>query len=99
LCRTLDAWGLDYFFDTQGLGAGQQLNETIQREISSRDILLRVCSAATQRSFWMSLEVSAFRGLQANDHRQGHSDRRLLINLILDGDYSREPFDAATLFI
>lgn len=99
LMTALDAWGVDYFFDTQGLGAGQQLNERIQREISSRDILLRVCTAATQRSFWMSLEASAFRGLQASDHRQGQGDRRMLINLILDGDYSREPFDAATLFI
>lgn len=99
LLTALDAWGIDYFFDTQGLGAGQQLNERIQQELTSRDILLRVCTGATQRSFWMSLEVNAFRGLQANDQRRGQSDRRMLINLILDGDYSREPFDAATLFI
>ncbi|HEY7974006.1 MAG TPA: PQQ-binding-like beta-propeller repeat protein, partial [Ktedonobacterales bacterium] len=99
LLTALDAWGVDYFFDTQGLTAGQQLNERIQRELGARDIMLRVCTAATQRSFWMSLEGTAFRGLQANDQRQGHAGRRLLINLILDGDYTREPFDAATLFI
>ncbi len=99
LLTALDAWGVDYFFDTQGLAAGQQLNERIQRELGARDIMLRICTAATQRSFWMSLEGTAFRGLQANDQRQGHSARRVLINLILDGDYTREPFDAATLFI
>lgn len=99
LLAALDAWGVDYFFDTQGLGAGQQLNERIQREISSRDIFLRICTAAVQRSFWMSLEANAFRGLQAEDRRRGRGNRRVLINLILDGDYSREPFDNATLFI
>jgi outer membrane protein assembly factor BamB len=99
LLTALDAWGVDYFFDTHGLAAGQQLNERIQRELGARDIMLRICTAATQRSFWMSLEGAAFRGLQANDQRQGHSARRVLINLILDGDYTREPFDAATLFV
>ncbi|WIG58427.1 MAG: hypothetical protein OJF49_001173 [Ktedonobacterales bacterium] len=99
LLAAMEAWGVDYFFDTQGLGAGQQLNETIQREIATRDVFLRVCTAATQRSFWMSLEVSAFRGLQAEDQRRGRGSQRLLINLILDGDYTREPFDNATLFI
>lgn len=99
LLTALDAWGVDYFFDTQGLTAGHQLNERIQRELSSRDIMVRVCTSATKVSFWMSLEGNAFRGLQAEDQRNGHRDRRLLINVILDGDYSREPFDAATLFI
>ena len=99
LLAALDAWGVDYFFDTQGLGAGQQLNERIQQEIASRDIFVRICTAAVQRSFWMSLEVNAFRGLQAEDRKRGRGNRRVLINLILDGDYSREPFDNATLFI
>jgi outer membrane protein assembly factor BamB len=99
LLAAMDAWGADYFFDTQGLGAGQQLHETIQREIAGRDIFLRVCTAATLRSFWMSLEVNAFRGLLADDQKHGRAGRRLLINLILSGDYTREPFDNATLFI
>ncbi|HEX6799582.1 MAG TPA: TIR domain-containing protein, partial [Ktedonobacterales bacterium] len=99
LLAALDAWGVDYFFDTQGLAAGQQLNERIQQEITSRDIFLRICTAAVQRSFWMSLEVNAFRGLQAADRKRGRGSRRVLINLILDGDYSREPFDNATIFI
>ncbi|HEU5437838.1 MAG TPA: PQQ-binding-like beta-propeller repeat protein [Ktedonobacterales bacterium] len=99
LLAALEAWGVDYWFDTQGLGAGQQLTERIQREITQRDVFLRVCTAATQRSFWMNLEANAFRGLQAEDRRHRRGDKRLLINLILDGDYSREPFDNATLFI
>lgn len=99
LLAALEAWGVDYWFDTQGLGAGQQLTERIQREIAQRDVFLRICTAATQRSFWMNLEANAFRGLQAEDRRHRRGDKRLLINLILDGDYSREPFDNATLFI
>jgi len=95
----LDAWGVDYWFDTQGLGAGQQLTDRIQQEITRRDVFLRICTAATQRSFWMNLEANAFRGLQAEDRRRRRGDQRLLINLILDGDYSREPFDNATLFL
>jgi outer membrane protein assembly factor BamB len=99
LLAALDAWGVDYFFDTVGLSAGQQLSERVQRELTSRDIFLRICTAAVQRSFWMNLEVNAFRGLQAEDRKRGRGDRRTLINLILDDDYSREPFDKATLFI
>lgn len=98
ILTALDAWGVNYFFDTQGLGAGQQLNEIIQRELTSRDILLRICTASTQKSYWMSLEIGAFRGLQASDQKRGKTER-LLINLVLDGDYTREPFDNATLFI
>lgn len=98
LLTALDAWGVDYFFDTQGLTAGQQLNAEIQRELNQRDILLRVVTSTTQASFWMSLEASAFRGLQAEDQRRGRS-RRVLINILLDPINNPDPLDAATLFI
>ena len=99
LLTALDAWGIDYWFDVQGLSAGQRLDERIQREMATRDVFLRVCTGALQRSFWSSLEVTAFRGLQADDRQKGRSDRRLLINVILDRDYQREPFDGATTYI
>ncbi len=98
LLTALDAWGVDYFFDTQGLTAGQQLNAEIQRELNQRDILLRVVTSATQASFWMSLEATAFRGLQAEDQRKGRT-RRVFINFVLDPIQNPDPFDAATLYI
>jgi outer membrane protein assembly factor BamB len=99
LLAALDAWGVDYWVDLQGLSAGQRLDERIQREMTSRDIFLRVCTTALQRSFWSNLEVTAFRGLQAEDRQKRRPDQRLLINVILDPSYQREPFDRATLFI
>ena len=104
LLTALDAWAVDYFFEAQPEPAGSQetgerLGERTQREISARDILLRVCTGATPRSAQMSLEANAFRALQAQDQRQRRGERRFLINLILDRDYTREPFEAATLFI
>lgn len=99
LLTALDAWDVDYIFDTGDLAAGQPLPDGTLRELGARDILLRVCTGATPRSPAMNLEVTTFRGLQADDQRQGHGDRRALINLILDADYQRGPFEAATLFI
>ena len=95
----LDAWGVDYWFDTRRLEAGDDLSQTIQRAIASRDIFLRICTPAAQRSYWVKLETGAFRGLQARQHRAGGTAERVLINLILDSGYEPEPFDYAHLFI
>ncbi len=100
LLTALDAWTGDYYFAPQPEPtSGEQLGERMLREIGARDILLRVCTAATPRSEQMRLEANAFRALQAQDQRQRKGERRFLINLILDRDYTREPFEAATLFI
>lgn len=100
LLAAMDAWGVDYWFDTEGgLSAGQHLTERVQRAMAERDVFLRICTGATQQSFWMNLETNAFRGLIAEEQRSGRGSKRVLINLILSGDYTREPFDNATLFI
>ncbi|HEX8032345.1 MAG TPA: PQQ-binding-like beta-propeller repeat protein, partial [Ktedonobacterales bacterium] len=100
LLAAMDAWGVDYWFDTEGgLSAGQHLTERVQQAMAERDVFLRICTGATQQSFWMNLETNAFRGLIAEEQRKGHGSKRVLINLILSGDYTREPFDNATLFI
>ena len=99
LLAALDAWGVDYWFDMQGLSAGQRLDERVQRELTTRDVFLRICTGALQRSFWSNLEATAFRGLQADDRQKGRPDRRLLISVIFDHEYQREPFDGATIFI
>ncbi len=93
----LDAWGVDYWFDIQQLGAGQQLSERLQQAIADRDIFVRVLTAATPQSFWMSQELSAFRGLQAVDAQRGRSDRRQVIQLILTPDAPREPLPQGDL--
>lgn len=100
LLAAMDAWGVDYWFDTEGgLSAGQHLTERVQRAMGERDVFLRICTGATQQSFWMNLETNAFRGLIAEEQKKGRGGKRVLINLILSGDYTREPFDNATLFI
>lgn len=99
LLAALDAWGVDYWFDTRRLEGGDDLSQTIQRAIAARDVFLRICTPAAQRSYWVKLETGAFRGLQARQHRAGGEPARVLINLILDAGYEPEPFDYAHLFI
>jgi hypothetical protein len=99
LLAALDAWGVDYWFDTRRVAPGDDLSQQIQRAIAERDIFLRICTPAAQRSYWMKLETGAFRGLQARDHRAGDDTTRVLINLILDPGYRPEPFDYAHIFL
>jgi hypothetical protein len=102
LLAALDAWGVDYWFDTRRMEAGDDLAHAIQTAISERDIFIRVCTPAAQRSYWVRLETGAFRGLQARGHRErreGSASARVLINLILDAEYEPEPFDYAHIFI
>jgi eukaryotic-like serine/threonine-protein kinase len=96
----LDAWGIEYFFDPSApTGGTAQLSDRTQQAIAERDVFLRICTAALQRSLTASYEVNAFRSLQAEDKRRGKGDRRALVNLILDRGYVREPIDSATLFV
>lgn len=98
LLAALDAWNVDYWFDTQQLSPGDDLSQGIQRAIAERDIFIRICTPAAQRSYWVKLEAGAFRGLQARAHRMG-DNTRVLINLILDAGYEPEPFDYAHIFV
>ncbi|HEV2238213.1 MAG TPA: PQQ-binding-like beta-propeller repeat protein [Ktedonobacterales bacterium] len=100
LLAALDAWEMPYWFDRTNPGAPpQELSQQAWQAITTCDYFLRVCTPATQRSQSMGQEANAFRGMQASDQRHGNADRRVLINLILDPGYQREPFDNATLFI
>jgi hypothetical protein len=99
LLAALDAWGVDYWFDARRMEAGDDLSHAIQRAIAERDLFLRICTPAAQRSYWVRLETGAFRGLQARQHRAGGDAIRVLINLILDPAYEPEPFDYAHIFI
>lgn len=95
----LDAWGVDYWFDLQSMDVGQELGQQVQQAIRERDVFLRICTPAAQRSYWVRTETGAFRGLQAAEHKSGQADKRVLVNLILDSGYQPEPFDLAAVFI
>lgn len=99
LLAALDTWQVDYWFDTRRMEAGDDLTHAIQTAIRERDIFIRLCTPAAQRSFWVRLETGAFRGLQAKDHREGRESPRVLINLIMDSAYEPEPFDYAHIFV
>jgi outer membrane protein assembly factor BamB len=99
LLAALHAWGVEYVFEGARKGDELQLSERTQEAISACPIFLRICTSAIRRSYWMSLEAGAFLGLQSDDHRQGRGEARTLINLILDRDYTVEPFDRAGVLI
>ena len=99
LLAALDAWGVEYVFEGPHKGNDLQLSERTQEAISDAPVFLRICTNAIKRSYWMSLEAGAFLGLQSDDHRQGRGEARMLVNLILDRDYTLEPFDRAGALI
>ena len=79
LIAALDAWEVDYRAEPAALDATQQLPPLVQREISDRDVFVRICTPAAQRSIPLNLQVGVYRGLQANDlkmPRPALSDRR-----------------------
>lgn len=91
IAQALKGRYLNCWFETKRYETGQQLSERTLRAIQGRDIFLRICTPAAQRSSQMKLEAEAFRRLQAEDQRRGASERRLFINVILDSGYVREP--------
>lgn len=96
LLAALDAWSVDYWFDRQEASAEQKLSDQVQMALAESTLFLRICTPSTRRSFWMSMELGAFLGLQADDHHQGRDNQRRLVNVILDPGYVREPFDRTT---
>jgi outer membrane protein assembly factor BamB len=89
LLAALDAWGVNYWFDTQQLGAGQHISERVQ--LLERDIFVLICTPATNASMWTGLELQAFRGLLERDKQSGRGEQRKVIYLILDPAYVRQP--------
>lgn len=101
LLAALDAWGVDYWFDTQQLEPGQHLSERLQQAITDRDIFIRICTANTPQSYWMTQELSAFHSLQLGDQRgsggsggRASKSRRVTVNLVLDPTFVPSPADA-----
>lgn len=99
LLRALDEWGIDYWFDTQQIYAGDHFIQLIEQEIQARDIFIRVCSRAARHSYWVGVETGAFQCLLADDYARGLHARRRLIHVIVDPKYDIEPFVRASLYI
>ena len=78
----LDAWQVDYWFDTAQLSAGLELLDNIQRGLQGRDIYLRICTPAANGSPWMAQEQKLARTLRAPTR-----DQRLMIDLIVKPGY------------
>ncbi len=98
LLAALDAWGVEYWFDAQQLDAGQQLTPRLQEAIVQHDVLLRVCTANTSGSYWMNLELSAFRAAQYQERRQ-RPEQRKCIDLILDVGYTPGALERAEVTV
>lgn len=99
LLAALDAWGVDYWFDTEQLNPGSQLSERIQQALNERDVFLRVCTPAAQQSFWMSRELDAAQGMRADARAHNQADRRKIICLILAPGYVAGPNEQADVIV
>jgi outer membrane protein assembly factor BamB len=87
LLAALDAWQIDYWFDTEELDAGQRFTDRIQEALGERDIFLRIATSSAERSFWVDRELRAARGLRRAT--PGHP--RQIIQLCLDGEVGQLP--------
>lgn len=99
LLRALESWGVNYWFDTHAQSPGDIFGARIQRELEERDVLIHICTRASQRSFAVNLETTAFLCLLAQDISQGLRDKRRLIRLILDLDYKVDSFMLASISV
>ncbi len=93
LVSVLGDWQVPCYYDAADRRGGQGLNSDSQQALVNCDVMLRVCTRHTNRSYWMSIEAGALLALQADDHRAGNDGRHKIVNLILDKSYSSEPFD------
>ncbi|HEU5347441.1 MAG TPA: PQQ-binding-like beta-propeller repeat protein [Ktedonobacterales bacterium] len=89
----LDAWLVDYWFDTAQLSAGLELFDNIHRALQDRDIFLRICSPAALVSQWMAQEQKLARTLKSPN------GRRRMINLIVKPGYVASPEEANDIVI
>jgi outer membrane protein assembly factor BamB len=90
----LDAWQVDYWFDTAQLSAGLELFDNIQRGLQERDIFVRICTPAANASPWMAQEQKLARTLRAPNR-----GRRCIINLIVRPGYVASSEEAHDLVI
>jgi hypothetical protein len=94
ISTALSAWQLTYWAPLREPTNPEQ-DAAIQRGLTQADIFLRICTGNTPRSYWMTMEQTAFLVAQAEEYRQSGQLHRRLINLVIDEQYRRQPFDYA----
>jgi TIR domain len=100
ITQILDKWGISYWAPpSQRESESRALSEEMNQALEKATIFLRLCTNATPRSYWMTLEQTAFLSLQADDFRINHAEKRKLINIVCDEHYHFEPFDYADTII
>lgn len=59
--------GLDVWYDRHNIQGGQRLGKEIEEQLERRTALVVLLTPASVASYWVDLEVSAFRDLAAHD--------------------------------
>ncbi len=94
ISQLLTAWGVpNWMPPRENISAAQHTQ--IQAALAQADTLLRVCTAATPQSYWMTLEQAAYLSILADEFRVRQQLARKLINVRLDKSYRLQPFDYA----
>jgi TIR domain-containing protein len=81
LVSALQAWDVDYWFDVTSMDAGGDLSKDILQAIAACDIFIRICTKASQGSYWVRLESAAARGLAAESPAGRHNGNTFIIEL------------------
>lgn len=96
----LRAHGLDVWYDRTNLQSGSVLSAEIERELQARGAFIVLLSPAAVASYWVRLEIDAFRDLAARDPSRIVLPVRIApceIPVLLRGlkwlDVAQRPFD------
>lgn len=76
-----------------------ELSPRTEKEISQRDVFLRICSPAALRSGRMHLEATSARARAEEDIRNSTPNRHIIIDLLLDRTSSPDPAEKGYLTI
>ncbi|HEU5346589.1 MAG TPA: toll/interleukin-1 receptor domain-containing protein [Ktedonobacterales bacterium] len=100
--RALMSRGYDVWFDRANLQGGSVLSQEIAQQLQSRSVFIVMLTPSSVDSYWVELEVSAYRDLAAHDRSRLLLPVRALpceIPLLLRGtkviDAYDQPFDVA----
>lgn len=63
----LTARGIDVWYDRHNIQGGQRLGKEIETQLERRNALVVLLTPASVASYWVDMEVSAFRDLAAHD--------------------------------
>ncbi|MGO8946487.1 MAG: hypothetical protein ACLQUY_02245 [Ktedonobacterales bacterium] len=99
LVAKLNAKQIDCWTTISPEDSDSYLSETTQKEISGRDVFLRICTTASAQSPRMQLEAWSFGATQGEDANTGTRNQHIRIDLVMDRSYTPEPDHQAYLTI